>query len=297
MRKNLKPYLELMRMKNWLGYFLMASLGFVISRGFLFPLKDIIIFYTTVILLFGFVFSINDCFDTKEDKLDKDKKNPIVLERINLKQGLAFSVFLAISGLALSMVLGLKVFLLFFTTIVFAFLYSAPPVRMKGRPLLDLFSHGLFAGALIFLIPVLVFNNQLTFFHYLIAFSLFYFSITLEIRNHIEDYETDKKAGLKTTVGTLGPKNSEKLLRYLALIYPLTLFPIFLILKGMENPGSGQRPLFLSVSQCLLLFSVFTVFFIFFFLFRKNHKLVKNYRIMDLYANLSFVLVSILMIL
>ena len=281
MRINLKSYFELLRIKNWRGYFLIASLGFVISKGFLFSLKDIIIFYTIVLLFLGFGFSVNDCFDAKEDELDKDKKNPIVLKKISLRKGLAFSISLAILGLVLSTAFGLKVFLFFLITTMFTFFYSSPPLRMKSRPLLDLISHGLFAGALIFLMPLLIFSKDLTLFHYLIAISIFYFSITLELRNHIEDYETDKEAGLKTTVCVLGLNKSEKLLKYLAIFYPLTIFPIFLI----------------SYRQYVSLFLIFTLIFLFFFLFRKNYKIVKNYRIMDIYAYLSFILLSIATIL
>jgi len=276
MRTNLKPYLELIRIRNWLGYFLMATLGFVISKGFLFPLKDIIIFYATISLLLAFAFSVNDCFDLKEDRLDKNKKNPIVSKKIELKRGLAFSLFLAAFGLALSMTFGLRVFLLFLVIALLAFSYSAPPFRMKGRPILDVLSHGLFAGALIFFLPVVIFENELTLSHYLIAFSLFYFSITLEFRNHIEDYKTDKEAGLRTTVCFLGKESSEQLLRRLALIYPLTLMPIFLI-------NYQQRYFFL--------FLIFTLLFL--VLFQKKYKIINNYRIMDLYAHLSFIVVSI----
>jgi len=277
MKINLKSYFNLLRIKNWRGYFLIALLGFVISEGFLFSLRDIFIFFAIVLLLLGSGFSVNDCFDTKEDELDKDKKNPIVLKEITFRSGLSFSIFLAILGLSLSTIFGLEAFLFYLIATLLAFFYSSPPLRLKSRPLFDLVSHGLFAGALIFLIPILIFVKDLTSFHYLIAFSIFYFSVVLELRNHIEDYETDKKADLKTTVCVLGLENSEKLLRYLAILYPLTLFPIFLLIYR----------------QYLLLFLIFTLTFFFLLLFKKNYKIVKNYRIMDIYANLSFILLSI----
>ena len=274
MNANLEFYFKLLRIKDWRGYFLIGTLGFVISKGFLFPIRDIIIFYALSFLLLAFGFSINDCFDTKEDRLDKDKKNPIALKKISLRNGLIFSILLAVLGLALSTVFGMKVFLFCLVSILIGFFYSSPPLRMKSRPWFDLVSHGLFAGALLFLIPVLIFSKELTKFHYLIALSIFYFSVILELRNHIEDYEIDKEAGLNTTVVFLGREKSEKLLRYLAVFYPLTLFPIFFFYQ-----------------QFFLLFSILTVIFL--FLFQKNHHRIKDYRIIDVYANLSFVLLSI----
>lgn len=274
MKANLESYFKLLRIKDWRGYFFIATLGFIISKGFLFPIRDIIIFYALSMLLLAFGFSINDCFDTKEDELDKDKKNPIVLKKISLRKGLILSIFIVILGLILSMMFGLKVFLFCLGSTLLAFFYSSPPLRMKSRPWFDLVSHGLFAGALLFLVPVLIFSKELTKFHYLIAFSVFYFSVILELRNHIEDYENDKVAGLKTTVVFLGREKSEKLLRYLAVFYPLTLFPIFFFYQ-----------------QFFLLFSILTVIFL--FLFQKKHHRIEDYRIIDVYVNLSFVLLSI----
>jgi len=162
-------------------------------------------------------------------------------------------------------------------SILIGFFYSSPPLRMKSRPWFDLISHGLFAGALLFLIPVLIFSKELTKFHFLIALSIFYFSVILELRNHIEDYEIDKEAGLNTTVVFLGREKSEKLLRFLAVFYPLTLFPIFFFYQ-----------------QFFLLFSILTVIFL--FLFQKNDHKIKDYKIIDVYANLSFILLSIVTI-
>lgn len=279
MKLDFQPYLELLRAKDWRGYFLIASFGFVISKGFLFSLKDIVAFYAIIILLFGFGFSVNDCFDTKEDKLVKDKKNPVALQKISLKNALIFSMLLAILALALSSLFGTKVFLLCLGSTLLGFFYSSPPLRIKSRPWLDLLSHGLFAGVFIFLIPLLIFAKELTLVHYLIGFSIFYFSIILELRNHIEDYETDKKANLKTTVCIFGLEKSEKLLQYLAVLYPLTLLPIF----------------FLLYQQYLWLFLSLTMVFL--FIWRKKYKSIKNYRIIDIYASLSFILLVAAMVL
>ncbi|MFQ6049664.1 MAG: UbiA prenyltransferase family protein [Candidatus Paceibacterales bacterium] len=280
MKTNLKPYLRLFRIPDWRGYFLMASLGFVISKGFLFPFWDIIIFYAIVLLLLAFGFSVNDCFDTREDRYRKDRINPVVSKEISFRSGLFLLVLPGVLGLALSTVFGLKVFLFSLAGASIGFFYSAPPLRTKSRPLLDLVSHGLFAGVFLFVLPLLIFNPQLTLFHYLIAFSIFYLSMTLELRNHLEDYEVDKRAGLRTFVCVFGYKKSERLLRYLAILYPLTIFPIFLLIS----------------QKYLFLFLIFTLVFLFFFLFERSLKIVKNYRIMDAYAISSFGLLSTVMI-
>ena len=182
--------------------------------------------------------------------------------------------------MALSMIFGLKIFLFCLAGTLIVFSYSAPPFRIKSRPWLDLISHGLFAGVFFVVLPFLVFNVQMTLFHYLITFSIFYLSVTLELRNHLEDYETDKNAGLRTTVCVLGYERSDSLLKYLAILYPLILLPIFLLIS----------------QKYLFLFLIFTLIFLFLLLFKKNSKIVRNYKAMDIYTILSLGLLSLVTI-
>jgi 4-hydroxybenzoate polyprenyltransferase len=262
------------------GYFLMALFGFLLAQGFLFSIKDIVIFWAIVFFLLAFGFSINDCFDQREDKIDKTKKNPIVSKEIGFRRALGFSFFLAGLGLILSMSYGLSVFLLCLIGALLTFFYSSPPLRLKSRPIFDIISHGFFAGVLIFLLPFLIFKTRLNLFYYLITFSIFYFSIILQLRNGYEDYEIDKIAGLKTTAHTLGYQKTEKLLRHLAIFYPLIFFPIFY---------------FIPVFTLIFLFLFFILTFIFFVLFLsfKEHKLVKNYKLLDGYNMLVYSLILI----
>lgn len=274
---NLKPYFQLLRIKDARGCFLIAFLGFLLAHGFLFPPKDIVLFFGIVFFLIGFGFSINDCFDLKEDKLDETKNNPIVSGKITFRKALFFSLFLAETGLILSALFGLKVFLFCLLAFLISFSYSAPPLRLKSRVFFDLLSHGLFYP-LIFAIPLLIFKLKITVFHYLIFLSLFYFSVILDLRNQWEEFESDKKAGLKNTFNVLGYENSEKLLKYLTIFYPLIIFPIFRLLPW----------------QYLFLFLLFTSVFLLLFLFAENHKLVRNYKILDIYISLALILILLL---
>jgi 4-hydroxybenzoate polyprenyltransferase len=273
---SLKTYLKLFRAKDWRGYFLMATLGFLIARGFLFPFKDIILFYLIIFLLLAFGFATNECFGLKEDKYQKKRINPVVSREINFERALSLSILPGIFGVALSATFGQKAFLFSLTGALIGFFYSAPPLRTKSRPGLDLISHGLFAGVFLFVLPFLIFNYPLTLFHYLITFSIFYLSLTLELRNHLEDYEGDKKAGLRTFVCVFGYQNSARLLEYLAVFYPLILFPTFLFSFDYLPP-----------------FLIFTTIFLSLFLFKKDLKIIKNYKVMDIYTIFSFTLLSL----
>ncbi|MBU4255933.1 MAG: UbiA family prenyltransferase [Candidatus Thermoplasmatota archaeon] len=263
------PYLRLLRIRDWLAYFLVATFGFIFSKGYIHSFTEISIFYLMIFLYLGFSFSINECFDIKEDKLDISKKNPIVMGELSLKNALIFSVILAISGTILSTFFGLKVFLFYIALTLLSLFYSSPPLRFKSRFLLDFITHGLFFGTLLFLLPVVIFNHELTQFHYLVCISIFHFSIIMELKNHLEDYKSDKEADLKTTVCVLGLEKSKNLEKLLVMLFPLVLFPVFLF------------------RLCFLPFLVLTALFYLTFLIKKN------YRILDIYANIIYGLLII----
>jgi len=264
---NFKSFLKYYRMRDWRAYFGLSVLGFVVAKGFLAPPLDILLFSIMVVLLLAFGFSVNNFFDIKEDKEKGEVKNLLVQNKKNF----LFSVSPGILALFLSSYFGAEIFLFVLVAGLIGFFYSAPPLRMKSKPFLDLISHGLFAGALIFLFPFLVFSSKLTTFHYLVTFSVFYLSVMLETRNHLEDYQSDFRAGLQTTVCSLGYKKSEKLLRYLAFFYPLALSPAFLMLS----------------QNFLLLFLVSTCFFILLFFFKKKFPIIDTY-----YGILSYVAIA-----
>jgi len=260
----------MLRVKNWLGYFLIATLGYLIFTKLEVCISETIFFYALICLFLGFSFSINNCFDNKEDSLKTKNNNPVAAEEIGQKEGIAFSLVLALLGMLLSLLRGLNVFYFFSALVFLSLSYSSPPFRLKSRPFLDLTSHGLFFGSLLFLFPYVFFSKTLELLHILTAISIFYFSLILELRNHIEDYESDKKAGLKTTVCMLGLNTSKKLTHFLSLLFPLLLLPVFFIINK-------HITLFLAITA---------VFYLMFYV-------KKSYRVLDIYSNLSYFLIAL----
>jgi 4-hydroxybenzoate polyprenyltransferase len=270
----ISPYYNLLRIKDAKGYFLITILGFFLAKGYLFPLRDIFFFFLIIFFLSGFGFSINDCFDQKEDSFDKTKKNPLVSKEIEFKKALTFSLSLAILGLIFSSFYGLTIFLFSLCQILSLFLYSSPLFRLKSKPFLDLIVHGFFGGFFLLFFPLLFFKVKLSFPLYLMGASFFYFSIILELRNEYEDYEAERMAQIRTTAQLLGKKNSQRLIKYLTIFYPLFLSPLF----------------FLNFSQLILHFFILTCIF-FIFLFKNDYQFVKNYKILDAYVFFSFALI------
>ncbi len=269
----MKLYFQLLRVKDWYPCFFIAVLAFIISKGYTSSFTKILLFYLMILFSLGFSFSINNCFDVKEDKLKKSKKNPVATGDLKFKNSVLFSALFAILGVISSIFFGLKIFLFYIGLLLLSLFYSLPPLRFKSRFLLDIISHGLFGGALLFLFSLIIFGAKMVLFYYIVAFSTFCISVTWELRNHLKDYESDNKAGLKTTVCILSKKKSEKLLELMTILYSASLFTIFLF----------QR-LF------LLVFLIATLIFYLTFLTKKEYKLL------DVYTHICYGLVMIMVI-
>ncbi len=209
---NLGACFKMLRVRNWLGYFLISVLGYAMFTKLNASILDTIFFYTLVCLYLGFSFSVN---------------NPLVTGEIRQKEGIIFSSLLALLGVS--------------------------PAR--ARRFLLLFSSDLSRS--LFRLPALF-------------ISVFYFSVILELRNHIEDYESDKKTGLRTTACALGINTSKKIAYYLSLLFPLSVLPVFWAINRSE-----LFLLFLTAS------AVFCLAF----------RITTHYRILDIYSNLSYFLV------
>ena len=173
----------------------------------------------------GFSFAINDSFDADEDRLNQSKNNPVASGEVEKTSAIVFSSSLALVGIALSVWFGPIVFIFYLILILLSLSYSAPPLRLKSRYPFDILSHGLYFGSFILLLPILIFGS-LNLELLLLSISVFWLSATIELHNHIRDYESDLKAGLRTTACVIGLENSEKVARTLAALFPLTILPL-----------------------------------------------------------------------
>jgi chlorophyll synthase len=197
-----------------------------VSGGLAGPLVDILIFFLMVSAYLGFSFAINDSHDVEEDMFKEARRNPVVTGEVTQDQAVTFSYSLALVGLLLSAWFGPLVFFYYLGLTLLSFFYSAPPLRFKSRFPLDLLSHGLFFGSMILLLPALIFGS-FTAGVLLIAVSIFCLSVSIELWNHIADYKSDMRSRLKTAVCVLGLEKSQKIAKTMAVLFPLTLVPLY----------------------------------------------------------------------
>jgi len=231
--------LDLIRIRAWKAYLGMSLFGYALSADALD--MRVGIFLLSISLYLAFAFAINNCYDTDTDALSS-KKNPVASGEISMERARALSYLFAASGLLTTMALPRISSALYALMLALAYAYSAPP-RLKALPPMDMISHGLFFGAMIFLFGTSVsgaFHTE----HLWIALSVFFYSCLFEFRNHIEDFENDRRAGVKTSAVLLGERRETAFsllsIAHLALLsqlmIPGSLYPMSgLILASPEK--------------------------------------------------------------
>ncbi|AHF80741.1 UbiA prenyltransferase family protein [Thermococcus paralvinellae] len=194
--------------KSFIG---MGLLGLVMNLRYNSDFKSAVIVVISLILYVAYAFAINNCFDVDTDLVNprKRNKNPIASGELSFGIGILSSITIAILGILFAAFLGYKELLIYVSMILLATLYSAPP-RLKAQPILDVISHGIFFGAMPFLYGA-YFDGVLTKYEIAIGLALLFYSFSMELRNHLEDYESDLKANLRTTPIVIGKSLSEKL--------------------------------------------------------------------------------------
>lgn len=220
--------------------------AFVVSFGFLSAsdstnslLIDTILVFLFSSILTGAIYSLNNAYDVESDKKQlqtaKDfgrwnlsTKNQVALGNISMRMALSFSVFLFCLSTLYFYVKG-GALPAFFAAIIFiwGWAYSAPPLKLKNRFLLDLLLHGLFWGSFLFLMGFSmkgIADLNIVMSHLVL---IFFASLLWQFHNYFEDYYADKEAGNMTFVVRLGLKKSFYV--YVLLLGIAAAYSIFLI--------------------------------------------------------------------
>lgn len=163
-------------------------------------------------LLMGGVYILNQIFDRESDRIN----NKLFLLSLGI-----FPIWLAVLevvlvwGISLYLIRGLSPSFFHFYLLAWALglLYTTPPIKLKGRPILDLLANMVGYGTLAFLLGGL---SEKGFTLDLIRWSLPYaFAVGgVFVNTTIVDIAGDRRTGDRTTAILLGSENS----RYLALI-------------------------------------------------------------------------------
>jgi len=238
LRQKANIYYRGIRARDWFGYLGMCAVGYalgiVATPSSAFDALLIVKSAVSCALFLAFCFSINNCADIDADRLDpeKVKKNPVASGMLSPREALALSTAISLCGLAIAITIPNLISLGFYLVLtLLGWAYSVPPLRLKGRPVADVISHGLMLGVLLFLFghsaatPELFSEEAI-----LVSASMFTSSVIFELRNHLSDIAVDSVSGTLTTVGWLGEETSRRLMVAVAAIH-IILLTVFLFMS------------------------------------------------------------------
>jgi 4-hydroxybenzoate polyprenyltransferase len=151
-------YFRMLRVQDWIfGYFFIPGIGSIAAAGVT-PLLVPVAVISFCTIAFGFV--INNIADVEIDKVHTGKcamlKNPLVSQSVTLRGTWILVVSLAFVPLCLSLLWSVPAFFSIAATLILFTAYSIRPFRFKERYVLDLVTHGVMAGAMLFLVGYLL---------------------------------------------------------------------------------------------------------------------------------------------
>lgn len=189
----------------------------------------LLVFLISTFFIMSFTFAINNYYD-----IDSDKKNPrrmninaIALDRISKKNGSYFIIILTIIPLIITYFFRIEAFIFCAFILFLGWGYSAPPLRIKNKPIFDIVLH--FLGFFLFVIWGSFIAGSIGLINWLAAISIGIFSCIGQVDNHIRDYSYDKESGTQTFAVWIGYDNAITTLKILTLIHLIFLIPLILL--------------------------------------------------------------------
>ena len=191
---------------------------------------------------YWFAFALNDYFDAPFDQLDEPKaqRNFFVQQPLPGWLVAVFSLGFLILIAAAFAPFGVRGWLLWLISCFVAWAYSAPPLRLKMRPGLDLLTHALFVQTFPYVVCMVLIRASWGLLDWVLLAILFLASLTAQLEQQARDFDVDVQAG-GTFTTWLGQGRVVRGLRWItavclliALVFVLTgTIPWFLLPFGL----------------------------------------------------------------
>jgi geranylgeranylglycerol-phosphate geranylgeranyltransferase len=233
--KKIKAIWELMRLEHGIMLFLAILIGSVISQQTLFnninlPLEKVILTFFTALFLEASTFALNDYYDYEIDKTNKRTDRPLVRGDITPKVALyIFYIFFPL-GVLCSYFVNYTCFIIALITALLSVLYD---MKMKKIKLVGNFYIAyimaipfVFGGAAV--LETNTFSLEIIPVIFIIALIAFLAGSGREIMKDVQDFEGDKKHGIKSFPRYIGKRKSNILAGFFFVIaVALSLVPMF----------------------------------------------------------------------
>lgn len=222
-----------MRLDDVIRWMAISFIGFILgTRTFTFQavILPFCVFLITTFFSMSFVFAINNYYDADSDRANPRRMHKNALASGHISKGGAMAINILCIVIPLVILAWYNLLAMVVTILVFIWsaTYSIPPIRIKGRPGLDVIWH--FFGFLYIVLLGALIAGSLSELVWLMAISLGIFSCIGQLANHYEDFEYDKESGTATFTVRFGRSATKKAIEAVLgthLIIILLLFVLY----------------------------------------------------------------------
>ncbi|NTV97615.1 MAG: UbiA family prenyltransferase [Chlorobiaceae bacterium] len=213
-----RAHLELLDPVTWISCFPCLAGGVMVSGGMKPTLHDYLLLLA-IFLMFGpfgtgFSQSVNDYFDLELDR-ENEPTRPIPSGRLTEKEGLLNSIvallLAMVSGVFISLEIGgargMVILVSILSALVVAYIYSAPPLKLKKNILTSAPAVGFSYGFVTFISANALFGEIRPEALWLASLN-FFMAVALIILNDFKSAAGDKKGGLKSLTVMIGARNT-----------------------------------------------------------------------------------------
>ncbi|MFW5942226.1 MAG: UbiA family prenyltransferase [bacterium] len=235
--KGQRPILHLLlnHLDAWGSTFIIAVLALI--------LHDALTAHTLLLVValtagYWLAFAINDYCDAPFDAADEHKARRNFFVRYSVSPRSAKAVLFAISAFLLVVFasFGWSGIAAIAIALFVTWAYSAPPLRFKNRPGLDLLVHAVFVETFPYLVCLTLAQLTWTRLDVVLLVVLFLASLTAQLEQQLRDFDVDVETG-RTFATVVGRRNTTRLLQ---------LATALLILVGAYHVFDGTIPLFVT---------------------------------------------------
>ena len=225
-------FTEFIRLRGVLFWSAVSFAGFILGistldlSNYIIPLLVLLV---STFFIMSFTFAINNYYDADSDRDNPRRKNinAIVSGIISKRIGIFLNLTFVIIPLVVTFLFKIEVFLFCIFFLFWMWIYSSPPLRLKGRPSIDVIWH-FFAVFLIVIWGSLV-AGSINLINWLTAISLGLWSTVCQVDNHIRDYSFDKDSGTNTYAVWVGIDKAKTTISVLTFIHLIFLIPLILL--------------------------------------------------------------------
>lgn len=229
---------EFTRLKGLINWSFVAFIGFLLglsSLNFLDNIIPFLFFIVSIFCIISFTFSINNYYDVDSDRENPRRKNinAMASGKISKRTGIILNTILVIIPLIISFLYRFDVFVFTCILIIWMWIYSAPPLRVKGIAGVDVIWH-FFAFNLLVLWGSFI-SGSVELIAWLVAISMGIWSCIAQVQNHITDYDFDKKSGTITFAVWLGIDKSKITIKIISIFHMIFLIPLIILYSLSYN--------------------------------------------------------------